>query len=200
MRRRLIIVFVGFVGTIGVKAQWLEFQQLPAPVQATISARKGPDRIKRIQFENRNGISAYEVELDRRGFNPKLVVAPDGSLIEDHRAHVPIPKDASNLKWDLPELGVKKVAWRDLPLAVRKRIDRESHGRPVGRIKSKQDGDQIIFVAEYRQKGANERVFIGEDGSLLVEQVAKNNNAPAALTPAMGGPPGGQNENGTVIK
>jgi hypothetical protein len=199
MRRRLIIVFASFIGVLCVKAQWLDFQQLPAPVQATISARKGPDRIKRIQFENRNGISAYEVELDRRGFNPKLVVAPDGSLIEDQRAHVPLPKDASTLKWDLPELGVQKVAWRDLPLAVRKRIDRESRGRPVARIKSKENGEQLIFVAEYRQKGANERVFVAGDGSLLVEQVAKN-NAPAASTPAAGGPPGAQNENGTVIK
>ena len=152
--------------------QRFNVDQLPAPVQKTISQRKGPDRVKSVEFQARNGISAYVVEFARRGFNPKLVVAPDGTVIEDHRVRVPMANEAENLKWDLPEPGAAAVKLREVPAAVRNRITRESRGRAVERIKTKPYGEQKLFVVEFKQPGRNERVYILDNGSLLAQQTA----------------------------
>src|SRR5437762_12107553 len=153
MKRWVIILVIVLESGFQSMAQRFGFDQLPAAVQKTVSERKGPDRIKAIEFEARNGISAYVVEFARRGFNPKLVVAPDGSIIEDHRLHVPTAKDEQDIKWDMPEIGAKLARLSQLPAPVRNRIARERQGRSVGRIKAKPYGEQTVFVVEFKQSG-----------------------------------------------
>jgi hypothetical protein len=185
----IILLRLGYAWEVG--AQTIDFNKLPAAVQHTVTQRKGSDKIKSIEFEARNGIAGYVVEFARRGFNPRLIVAPDGSVIEDHRVHVPSPKDENGLNWDLPEPAAKRVGLNAVPAAVRDRISRAARGRAVAEIKSKPHGDQQVFVVEFKQRGRNERVYILENGSLLAEQSKSSGNNRTALS-GLGAPPQAQ--------
>src|SRR5688572_12070188 len=81
-----IIAIITALGVSAWAAEKITEAQLPAAVQKTLNQQKGTDTVKDIEKETRNGQTVYEVELNRRGLNPKLVIAEDGSVVRDARA------------------------------------------------------------------------------------------------------------------
>jgi hypothetical protein len=62
-------------------AQPIKFQQLPAPVQATVTREIQGGTIHEIELENKRGIVSYEIEFYLANVKYELDVAADGTLL-----------------------------------------------------------------------------------------------------------------------
>src|SRR4026207_105097 len=85
MKKNLSIIVMATAFGVTALAEKITDTQLPPAVQRTLQQQKGTDTIKDIERETRNGRTVYEVELNRTGLNPKIVIAEDGSLVRDAR-------------------------------------------------------------------------------------------------------------------
>ena len=137
--------------------------QLPPAVLRTLTQEKGTDTVKDIEKETRNGQTVYEVELNRRGLNPKLVIAEDGSLVRDARERaetVTNPPGAVSAR--IPTMRLEEV-----PAPVRKTIEQHAAGRKVADIDRETWDGKTVYEVEFAQTGRNEQIHVGEDGTLL---------------------------------
>jgi hypothetical protein len=68
----------------------------------------------------------------------------------------------------------KKLKRSDLPAAVQKTVDQESHGATIRGYSSETDNGQLVYEIEMRVHGHNRDVLVAGDGSVLEieEQVA----------------------------
>jgi hypothetical protein len=64
-------------------AQPVAFNQLPPAAQATVRNEIGTQPIAQITQESKYGETTYRVEVERKGINPTLWVAGDGSIIKE---------------------------------------------------------------------------------------------------------------------
>lgn len=158
MKRNLAIIFA--IGACGVmaRADKVNEAQLPPAVQRTLQQQKGSDTIKDIEREARNGQTVYEVELNRTGLNPKLVIAQDGSVVRDVR-------DKNATAATSTRVATMKV--EDVPPAVRKTIEQHAAGRKVADIDRETWNGKPVFEVEYDQTGRNEQIFVAEDGTIV---------------------------------
>ena len=63
----------------------ISFNQLPTAAQTTVRNEVGDKPIARVDEDTKYGQPAYRVEVESPGPNPKLWVAPDGSIIKESR-------------------------------------------------------------------------------------------------------------------
>ncbi|MBC7979928.1 MAG: PepSY-like domain-containing protein [Armatimonadetes bacterium] len=164
------IIALAALIAVSASAEKVAFNQLPTLAQNTINQRKGPDAIKDIELKTRNGVTAYEVEFDRLGFNPKLVVAADGSVIEDHRTRGEMATDNRTLKWDLPNWHRTTLTTNDLPPRVQQTIRNESRGRKVVDIDREKWHGQPVIEVEFQQKGRNAHIYVADNGAIVKDE------------------------------
>src|SRR4026209_1812869 len=116
MIKNLAITLI--LGACGVAA-WADKvteTQLPPAVQRTLNQHKGNDAIKDIERETKNGRTVYEVEFNRTGLNPKLVIADDGTVVRDARdgsAQTDADSRVNTPKATLPRVATMRV--EDVP-------------------------------------------------------------------------------------
>ena len=152
--------------------------QLPPAVQRTLSQQKGADAVKDIERETRNGRTVYEVELNRTGLNPKLVIAEDGTLVRDARG--PNDRNPNTAGRDIgvrpmdpiasapPRIATMKI--EDVPPAVRKTIEQSAAGRKVADIDRETWNGKTVFEVEFAQTGRNQQIFVAEDGAIVKQE------------------------------
>ena len=76
----------------------------------------------------------------------------------------------------------RRLKHSDLPPAVQKTADQESHGATVRGYSSEQNGDQLEYEVAMRLHGHNRDVTIGADGSVLeIEEEVAIDSLPAAV-------------------
>jgi hypothetical protein len=94
MKHTSILALIGSATILAGCAQWHEqmggaqpiaFNQMPPAAQATVRNEIGNQPINRITQESKYGQTAYRVEVERKGPNPSLWVATDGSIIKESR-------------------------------------------------------------------------------------------------------------------
>lgn len=164
MKRNLQIIAILAAFGFTAFAEKVTETQLPPAVQRTLLQQKGTDTVKDIEKETRNGRTVYEVELNRRGLNPKLVIAEDGSVVRDTdtRAANDVPGAISAR---IPTMRLEEV-----PPAVRKTIEQHAAGRKVADIDRETWDGKTVFEVEFAQTGRNEQIHVGEDGTLLKQE------------------------------
>ncbi len=67
-------------------AEPISFKQLPPAAQTTVRNEIGSQPIAAITKEYKYGEPTYRIEVERKGINPTLWVAADGSIIRESRA------------------------------------------------------------------------------------------------------------------
>jgi len=80
---RLTSVFL-FLGSVAVPAyagQDIPFDQLPAPVKATVQREVKTGQILEVELDQKKGKPIYEIEFLDAGVKWELHVAPDGTLL-----------------------------------------------------------------------------------------------------------------------
>jgi uncharacterized membrane protein YkoI len=60
----------------------LTFEQLPAPVQATVKREVKAGQISEIERDIKRGQTVYEIEFTDGGAKYEIEVAPDGKLLD----------------------------------------------------------------------------------------------------------------------
>ena len=76
----------------------------------------------------------------------------------------------------------RRLKHSDLPPAVQKTADQESHGATVRGYSSEKNGDQLEYEVAMRLHGHNRDVTIGADGSVLeIEVEVALDSLPAAV-------------------
>jgi uncharacterized membrane protein YkoI len=83
MKRTLCSLFAIAAATVTslAAAQPITFQQLPAPVQATVTREIQGGAIHEIELDNKRGVTTYEVEFYVAKVKYELEVAADGTLL-----------------------------------------------------------------------------------------------------------------------
>ena len=165
-----IIVMLSAFG-VAAWADKVTETQLPPAVQRTLSEHKGSDAIKDIERETKNGRTVYEVEFNRTGLNPKLVIAEDGTVVRDARE--PNDRSANATRVNEPTAGAPRIATMridDMPPAVRKTIEQHAAGRKVADIDRETWNGKPVFEVEYDQTGRNEQIFVAEDGTIVKQE------------------------------
>jgi uncharacterized membrane protein YkoI len=176
MKTNLILTAVLGISAVTAWGDKITETQLPPAVQRTLSQQKGSDAVKDIERETRNGRTVYEVELNRTGLNPKLVIAEDGTVVRDARdRNNPNPDTTrSTTRVNEPVAGtharVATMRVEDVPPAVAKTIEQHAAGRKVADIDRETWNGKPVFEVEFAQTGRNEQIFVGEDGTIVKQE------------------------------
>jgi uncharacterized membrane protein YkoI len=156
----------------------VEFNQLPQPVQKTLSATRGTDTVKEIQRKLKDGKTVYEVELERRGLNARLLLSEDGTVVRDSRKEV-----ASDGQFEVTEPGyipateyaplfprVSSLQISDVPQPVQRTINQHAAGRKIADIDKETWNNRTVYEVEFAQAGRNAQVHIAEDGIVVKDE------------------------------
>jgi uncharacterized membrane protein YkoI len=176
-KMKKILGAITIVAAFGITA-WAEKvteTQLPSAVQQTLNQQKGTNTVKDIEKQTRNGQTVYQVEFSRRGLNPKLVIAEDGTLVRDSRAATTTSERTGlgNRINDIREAVRGRTATmriEDVPPAVRKTIEQEAAGRKVADIDRETWKGKTVYEVEFEQTGRNAQVYIAEDGTVVKQE------------------------------
>jgi len=171
MKKNILIISI--LGACGITAlaDKITESQLPPAVQRTLNQQKGSDAVKDIERETRNGQAVYEVEFNRTGLNPKLVIAEDGSIVRDARDRNATRNDTRvNDSTRSTSTRVATMRVEDVPPAVRKTIEQHAAGRKVADIDRETWNSRPVFEVEYDQTGRNEQIYVAEDGTIVKQE------------------------------
>jgi len=149
-------------------ADKIEPTQLPEAVRKTLNASQGTDTIKEIEKQTKDGRTVYEVEFERRGFNPKLTIAEDGSVVRDSRKDAVTDTGSTASQRYVPLIPrTATLQARDLPEAVQKTIQQQAAGREVVDIDKETWNNRTVYEVEFAQTGRNAQIHIADDGSIV---------------------------------
>lgn len=151
----------------------VQYNQLPQPVQKTLDASKGTHPVKEIERTTKDGKTVYEVELERTGFNKKLVIAEDGSLVQDTKGTL---LGGERTTYDgglapdgaiLPRIQTMKLS--EVPEVVQNTINQHAAGRKIADIDKETWNGRTVYEVEFAQAGRNAQIHVAEDGSMVTK-------------------------------
>jgi uncharacterized membrane protein YkoI len=156
-------------GNYSAWADKVPLTQLPEAVQKAIKQQSQGETLQHVERETRDGQMVYEAEFQREGLNRRVTIAADGSVLPDRGL-------TSKLQ---SELGSKfdkspSVAMSDLPAAVQKTIKEQQGGRMVADIDKETWNGQSVYEVEFKDKGPNSRIYVANDGTLVVDKERKS--------------------------
>lgn len=182
MKKGFVIVTILATCGISAMADKVTEAQLPPAVQRTLTQHKGTDTVKEIERETRNGQIVYEVELNRTGLNPKIVIAQDGNLLRDPREAATATDTRVN---DVPgavSARIPTMRLEEMPAGVRKTIEQHAAGRKVADIDRETWDGKTVYEVEFAQSGRNEQIHVAEDGTIVKQEGKAPTAAPTAGT------------------
>jgi uncharacterized membrane protein YkoI len=122
-----------------------------------------------------DGRVIYHIEIEKNNApNPRLRIAEDGTLASDPAPAIAPTGDAVPLITD--EYGgviaptFPKLKLTDLSAAVQQTARREAAGREIADIDRETWNGRTVYEVEFKQRGLNSRVYVGEDGTLVRDE------------------------------
>lgn len=188
MKLQLIVIAVTGLATSTLNAQEVQMNQLPEPVVRTLGDVKGADTIGKIQKELKDGKTVYEVQLDRRGVNPKVWIAEDGTVIRDTRKEtVATPPLGEGAPEYIPPLErTPSLRLSELPEAVQRVIQEQAAGRDIADIDRETWQGKVVYEVEFAQTGRNAQIHVAEDGTIVRHERGTTPRAEGAGTRLFG--------------
>ncbi len=174
MKTKILTLFAAGCLLAGCKQNQVEqasheFNQLPAPVQATIREKAPNAEIADIKKHDRNGLAVYAVQFRDKERYPAMEVAADGMLVkyEAGSAAIGAPgKLGGQVKGRVA--SALENEYSALPLNVQKQIDANAPRAEVVDIRRKEENGQAIYEIEYAGSRDHKPVLrIGADGHIL---------------------------------
>jgi hypothetical protein len=136
--------------TLGVDADEIPFEKLPAPVQTTFRSEGYGQKIETVGKELKYGVSVYEAVVDHRGKKYELVVAEDGTLVE------------KVLVIDDEELEFSKC-----PAAVQATLTKHAGANAIQEVTRYTGISKPTYEAEVELKGKVYLIEVAESGYLI---------------------------------
>jgi uncharacterized membrane protein YkoI len=169
--------------TIGLLSAWtllavadekVDYTQLPQPVQNTVNASKGTDTIKDIERQVKDGKTVYEVEFERTGFNPKMWIAEDGSVVRDSRTKSSTEAvSETSPRTDVAATRTATFKLNEVPASVQKTVQEHAAGRKVVDIDKETWNNRTVYEVEFAQSGRNAQLYVAEDGTIVKAEEPK---------------------------
>jgi len=131
--------------------------QLPDRVQKAIKDYSQGENLKEVDREMKDGQPVYEAEFKRDGLNRRVKFAADGTVL-------PGKEFADAFR------GEPTIPLSQLPAAVQKTVREQQAGRAVADIDKESWNGHAIYEVEFKEKGPNSRIYIAEDGSMVVNK------------------------------
>jgi uncharacterized membrane protein YkoI len=169
MKSQIVIVALTCLTFSSLIAQEVKPADLPDAVHRTLGDVKGADLVKEIKKEVRDGKTVYEVEFDRRGLNPKIWIAEDGSIVRDtRRGTTANPTTGRKVEDYVPPLSrFRSLEVRDVPEPVQQTIREQAAGREVADIDRETWDGKVVYEVEFAQTGRNAQIHVTEDGVMV---------------------------------
>lgn len=168
MKRNMILLttcacLVGF-GSLSVYADRVPLTQLPDKVQTAIKNQAKGETLEHVERETRDGQTVYQAEFKREGLNRRVTFDASGAVLPDRG----ITARVENTLDRTPSMMLN-----DLPAAVQKTVKEQQAGREVADIDKEMWNGKDVYEIEFKEKGANSRIHVASDGSLVVDKEAR---------------------------
>lgn len=141
-----------------------QFNELPRSVQDTVRAHIGNSRLIDIDRESWNGKPVYEVEFLRNGRQEQLLVAHDGTLVQEPNDQIISRAPAS------PRPESRKLTMNQLPIDVQNTIRAHAGRSQIEDIDMRTDGGENVYQAAYKRNGVHTELLVAQDGTVLSVQ------------------------------
>lgn len=142
------------------------FAELPRPVQNTIRSQAGNARIEDIDAVTRQGRTTYEAAFKRGDETVELLVDEGGTLLSGGQAAAA----AASLE-RVPLSAATKVTLDQLPERAQKTLQSYALGARIEDIDKGTLQGRTVYQAAFKHAGRNIELRVGEDGSLLRDDV-----------------------------
>lgn len=149
-------------------------RDLPPAVQQALERWRSEGPVKQATRETLEGRSVYNIEIEKNNaLNPRLRIAEDGTLLRDPTptvtpyGEVPV---VTNEYGSAVAPAFPKASLSDLPPAVQKTARTEAQGRDIADIDREMWQGRLVYEIEFKERGLNSRVYIGEDGKVMRDE------------------------------
>lgn len=177
MNAKLTLCLVAITAALPMRAQDgpISVEDLPQAVQQTLSSRAEGD-IEEVTRRTIDGRALYIVEIDRDNApNPRLRIAEDGTMMGTSEFRPSALGDYATVPGAYPHGPVAmpvfpKLRLSDLSEAVQRTAKVEAKGREIADIERETWRGQPVYEIEFKERGLNSRVYVGEDGALVRDE------------------------------
>lgn len=145
-----------------VKVASESFNDMPRAVQKTVRAQAPEAEIETVKRTRRDGAEVYEVEFRQAGERARVVVAPDGTLVQTDLA-----EKAGSLSRALTPTGATGTPLSALPLEVQKTVQSQAGSSPIQSISRNEVRGRVVYEVEFADRGRNPTLRVAEDGTLV---------------------------------
>ena len=143
------ITLVGLAICAAPQEKKIKRSELPAAVQATVTAQSQGATVHGFSQEKENGQTYYEAELEVGGHSKDVLIDPQGNIVEVE----------------------EEVAVAALPAAVRDGLQTKGAGGKLVKVESlTKQGKLVAYEAQVITKGKKSEIQVGPDGKPLDHQ------------------------------
>lgn len=129
------------------KDQTVAWKDVPAAVQATITANANGGKVHKIEMETENGATVYEAKVKSDDEKIAIEVAADGTLVE---------AETKGLDLD------------DLPKAVQATVTAHANGSKIGKIEEETEKGTTVYEAKVKTADGKEmEIQVAPDGTFV---------------------------------
>ncbi|MGZ4988097.1 MAG: hypothetical protein ACXWBP_08655 [Limisphaerales bacterium] len=143
--------------------QLRSLNQLPQPVQKTITQHAGGADLKTIYQITRNGQPCYTATFGRERMTGQVTVAQDGSLLSLQESR------GFAVGVELPGSGRDKIAFDQLPHIVQRAIKSQAGGAEIGDLSHAEINGKAVYRAEFNREGIHHELFISPSGNIAAQ-------------------------------
>jgi uncharacterized membrane protein YkoI len=144
---------------------------LPSAVKQSLERWRSDGPVKEATREMVNGRAVYNIEIEKDNApNPRLRIAEDGTILRDPTptvtpfGEVPV---VTNEYGSVVAPTFPKASLSDLPAVVQQAARTEARGRDIVDIDREMWQGRLVYEIEFKERGLNSRVYIGEDGKVV---------------------------------
>ena len=130
-------------------------KELPPAVAQTLRTQLAQAKLGDIYWTNDDGAPAYSVELTRGGAKRSLTIAPDG--------------------W----LSAREITLADLPVEVRRLVEKELKGATPAHIERTEDGAEATYDVTVEVAKRTRTLIFNEQGAILSVEIPSLEMPPA---------------------
>jgi uncharacterized membrane protein YkoI len=168
MKRKLLSIsaactLVATVGSFQARADHIPLTQLPERVQQAIKSQSQGETLEHVDRDTKDGQTVYQAEFKREGLNRRVTFDANGQVLPDRSL-------TARVENTLGRDNSPSVALNTLPAAVQKTIKEQQGGREVADIDKEMWNGKTVYEVEFKEKGPNSRIYIGTDGSMVVDK------------------------------
>jgi len=146
----------------GVQQTSAEFNKLPAAVQKTVKSHAPQAEIASVNETKRDGMTVYEIAFTDEGKNPKIVVAPDGTILRNDALGA-----AGSASIEVKGSATAKSQLSALPEPVRKTVQKQVGSAEIASVNKKDDNGRVIYEIEFKDAGKNPTMRVAADGTIV---------------------------------